>query len=85
MLAPCRRLGHIGHDLGGEDELSRRRASNAAGLERLAAALREHGLEPVPSVGNFVYAETGADFLSSGALTHSAPGANLSLLVESVR
>jgi nicotinate-nucleotide pyrophosphorylase (carboxylating) len=31
------------------------------------------------------YAETGADFLSSGALTHSAPSANLSLLVESVR
>jgi nicotinate-nucleotide pyrophosphorylase (carboxylating) len=31
------------------------------------------------------YAETGADFLSSGALTHSAPTANLSLLVESVR
>jgi nicotinate-nucleotide pyrophosphorylase (carboxylating) len=30
------------------------------------------------------YAETGADFLSSGALTHSAPAANLSLLVESV-
>ena len=31
------------------------------------------------------YAKTGADFLSSGALTHSAPSANLSLLVESVR
>jgi nicotinate-nucleotide pyrophosphorylase (carboxylating) len=31
------------------------------------------------------YAETGADFLSSGALTHSAPSANLSLLVENVR
>jgi nicotinate-nucleotide pyrophosphorylase (carboxylating) len=31
------------------------------------------------------YAETGANFLSSGALTHSAPAANLSLLVESVR
>jgi nicotinate-nucleotide pyrophosphorylase (carboxylating) len=31
------------------------------------------------------YAETGADFLSSGTLTHSAPAANLSLLVESVR
>jgi nicotinate-nucleotide pyrophosphorylase (carboxylating) len=31
------------------------------------------------------YAETGADFLSSGALTHSAPSADLSLLVESVR
>jgi nicotinate-nucleotide pyrophosphorylase (carboxylating) len=30
------------------------------------------------------YAETGADFLSSGALTHSAPAANLSLLVERV-
>src|SRR5260370_1104569 len=30
------------------------------------------------------YAETGADFLSSGLLTHSAPAANLSLLVDSV-
>ncbi len=30
------------------------------------------------------YAETGADFLSSGALTHSAPGADLSLLVEGI-
>jgi nicotinate-nucleotide pyrophosphorylase (carboxylating) len=29
------------------------------------------------------YAETGADFLSSGMLTHSAPAANLSLLVDS--
>jgi nicotinate-nucleotide pyrophosphorylase (carboxylating) len=31
------------------------------------------------------YAETGADFISSGALTHSAPSADLSLLVETVR
>jgi nicotinate-nucleotide pyrophosphorylase (carboxylating) len=31
------------------------------------------------------YAETGADFLSSGSLTHSAPSADLSLLVESVQ
>jgi len=30
------------------------------------------------------YAESGADFLSSGALTHSAPAANLSLLVDSI-
>ena len=30
------------------------------------------------------YAEAGADFLSSGALTHSAPAANLSLLVDSI-
>jgi nicotinate-nucleotide pyrophosphorylase (carboxylating) len=30
------------------------------------------------------YAETGADFVSSGALTHSAAAANLSLLVEHV-
>jgi nicotinate-nucleotide pyrophosphorylase (carboxylating) len=29
------------------------------------------------------YAEAGADFLSSGMLTHSAPAANLSLLVDS--
>jgi nicotinate-nucleotide pyrophosphorylase (carboxylating) len=31
------------------------------------------------------YAETGADFLSSGTLTHSAPAANLSLLVDSIQ
>jgi nicotinate-nucleotide pyrophosphorylase (carboxylating) len=30
------------------------------------------------------YAETGADFLSSGMLTHSAPAANVSLLVDSI-
>src|SRR5580765_6715873 len=30
------------------------------------------------------YAETDADFLSSGTLTHSAPAANLSLLVDSI-
>jgi nicotinate-nucleotide pyrophosphorylase (carboxylating) len=30
------------------------------------------------------YAETGADFVSSGALTHSAPAADLSLLVDSI-
>jgi nicotinate-nucleotide pyrophosphorylase (carboxylating) len=30
------------------------------------------------------YAETGADFLSSGALTHSAPAADLSLLVDAL-
>ena len=30
------------------------------------------------------YSETGADFLSSGTLTHSAPAANLSLLVDSI-
>lgn len=31
------------------------------------------------------YAETGADYLSSGALTHSAPAANISLLVDSIK
>src|SRR6266702_7131360 len=30
------------------------------------------------------FAETGADFLSSGMLTHSAPAANLSLLVDNI-
>src|SRR5256884_5999079 len=30
------------------------------------------------------YAKAGADFLSSGMLTHSAPAANLSLLVDDV-
>ncbi|MGB7845494.1 MAG: carboxylating nicotinate-nucleotide diphosphorylase [Candidatus Acidiferrum sp.] len=31
------------------------------------------------------YAETGADYLSSGALTHSAPNADFSLLVDSLQ
>ncbi|MGA3178162.1 MAG: carboxylating nicotinate-nucleotide diphosphorylase [Candidatus Acidiferrum sp.] len=31
------------------------------------------------------YAETGADFLSSGALTHSAPAAGVSLLVDCIQ
>jgi nicotinate-nucleotide pyrophosphorylase (carboxylating) len=30
------------------------------------------------------YAETGADFLSSGSLTHSAPASDLSLLVDAI-
>jgi len=30
------------------------------------------------------YAQTGADYLSSGMLTHSAPAANLTLLVDSI-
>ncbi len=42
-------------------EIARRRAVNADGLERLQALLVEHGLEPVPSVGNFLYVETGGD------------------------
>jgi histidinol-phosphate aminotransferase len=45
----------------GRDEIARRRAVNAAGLERLSEVLREHGFEPTPSVGNFVYVETGAE------------------------
>jgi histidinol-phosphate aminotransferase len=48
--------------LDGADELARRRAANAAGLGRLAAVLRAHGLEPAgPAVGNFLYADVGAD------------------------
>ena len=44
------------------DELARRRALNAEGLERLAAILREHGLEPAPgAVGNFLFVDVGED------------------------
>ena len=44
----------------GEDvELARRRAVNAAGLPRLEEILRDNGFDPVPGVGNFLYAETG--------------------------
>jgi len=42
-------------------EIARRRATNATGLARLEAILRDAGLEPVPSVGNFLYVETGVD------------------------
>ena len=47
--------------IGGVAEIARRRAVNADGLARLRSALAEHGLEPVPSVGNFLYVETGTD------------------------
>jgi histidinol-phosphate aminotransferase len=47
--------------IGGAAELERRRAVNADGLARLEAILREHGLAPTPSVGNFVFVETGGD------------------------
>jgi histidinol-phosphate aminotransferase len=47
--------------LGEETELARRREVNSRGLEQLEAILREHGLDPVPSVGNFLYADTGSD------------------------
>ena len=42
-------------------ELELRRTLNAEGLVRLESILREAGMSPVPSVGNFVYADTGAD------------------------
>jgi histidinol-phosphate aminotransferase len=42
-------------------ELARRRALNAEGRTRLDSVLRDHGFEPAPSVGNFLYVETGAD------------------------
>ncbi len=47
--------------IGHESELARRRKLNAEGLARLDGLLREHDFASVPSVGNFVYAETGGD------------------------
>ncbi len=47
--------------MGDEAELARRRAANADGLVRLEEVLRRHGFAPLPSVGNFLYAETGGD------------------------
>jgi histidinol-phosphate aminotransferase len=51
--------------VGDNAEIARRRAVNTAGLAQLEAALAEHGLEPVPSVGNFLYVDVGSD---AGAL-----------------
>jgi len=47
--------------IGDEAELARRRSVNAEGLARLESLLGEHGLTPVPSVGNFLYVDTGGD------------------------
>ena len=47
--------------VGDEAELARRRAVNEAGLARLREIFDEAGMSPVPSVGNFVYADTRAD------------------------
>jgi histidinol-phosphate aminotransferase len=47
--------------IGDDAEIARRRAVNDEGLRRLTEILREHGMEPVPSVGNFVYVDTGGD------------------------
>src|SRR5262249_6407449 len=47
---------------GAEAELARRRALNADGLARLAAAMRAHGLTPAEGArGNFLYADVGED------------------------
>jgi histidinol-phosphate aminotransferase len=43
-------------------ELEARRALNAEGIVALAAALREHGLDPIPgAAGNFLYVDLGED------------------------
>jgi histidinol-phosphate aminotransferase len=44
-----------------EAEIARRRDVNARGLAQLDALLRDHGFDPVPSVANFAYVDTGAD------------------------
>ena len=43
------------------EELSRRRDENKKGIARLDRIMREHGLEPAPSVANFLFAEVGED------------------------
>jgi histidinol-phosphate aminotransferase len=45
----------------GGAEIERRRAVNSEGLARLTEILTEHGFEPTPSVGNFVYVDVGVD------------------------
>jgi histidinol-phosphate aminotransferase len=42
-------------------EIERRRELNKEGLALLAEAARTHGLQPVPSVGNFIFVETNTD------------------------
>ena len=47
--------------IGAGAELERRRELNTDGLARLDDILREHGFDPAPSVGNFVYVDIGSD------------------------
>jgi histidinol-phosphate aminotransferase len=47
--------------VGESGEIARRRAVNAEGLTRLESAVQVHGFDPVPSVGNFLYVDTGSD------------------------
>ena len=42
-------------------EIERRRGVNTTGLALLDEVVRAHGFKPVPSVGNFVYVDTGSD------------------------
>jgi nicotinate-nucleotide pyrophosphorylase (carboxylating) len=53
---------------------------HAVSLNKGRALLEASGnvtLETIPEI-----AETGVDFISSGALTHSAPAADVSMLIE---
>jgi histidinol-phosphate aminotransferase len=54
--------------LDARDEIARRRAENAAGRERLVNGLRRAGLEPLPSVANFVYVPVGDGAALAAAL-----------------
>jgi histidinol-phosphate aminotransferase len=45
--------------IGDDAEIARRRELNARGRDALASALRERGLEPVRSLGNFLYVDVG--------------------------
>ena len=63
------------------DELARRRAVNAEGLVQLERIMREQGLEPSPSVANFLFAEVGEDsrplfeqLLREGVIVRPAAG-----------
>ncbi len=47
--------------IGERVEITRRRRVNAEGLARLEQILRDQGFDPVPSVGNFIYVDTGGD------------------------
>jgi histidinol-phosphate aminotransferase len=59
IVAPAQAAAIVSIDA--VDELARRRAANATGLTRLVEVVRGHGFDPIPSVGNFVYVETGGD------------------------
>ncbi|MBS1841735.1 MAG: carboxylating nicotinate-nucleotide diphosphorylase [Acidobacteria bacterium] len=84
-LAELRQAIEAGADSVLLDNMDVEQAREAVGLARsLRASVLIEISGGITLENARAYAETGADFLSSGSLTHSAPAVDLSLLVDNI-